>query len=219
MDVTDTLSQSEMSQRFDRLVDSLHELFELSVWRTEADGSMGDRAAWWQLTGQNASDGGPWAHLADVHPDDRSKVRDAWDAAIRTGTHRCDVRVSLHGRYVQARSHALPIRDASGTVSGWIGVTTFLAPPDTANRPLPDASDGHLLTAVQVRGARGLLDWTARELAERSGVSYSTVRRVETRGPRTVRDENLRVVRTTFERHGVEFIVLADGRPGLVLKS
>lgn len=39
------------------------------------------------------------------------------------------------------------------------------------------------------------------------------------RGPRTVRDENLRVVRTTFERHGVEFIVLADGRPGLVLKS
>ena len=74
------------------------------------------------------------------------------------------------------------------------------------------------LSAAQVRAARGMLDWTARELADHSGVSFSTVRRIEAPGRRLTRDESLRAVRTAFERHGVEFVVLEDGRRGLVSK-
>lgn len=219
IDVTAALRHSEISQRFEGLVDSLHELFELSVWRTEADGGMGDRTEWWQLTGQHPPGNGPWAHLVAVHPDDRQKVHASWAYAIRTGTHRCDVRVMVHGEYVQARSRGAPIRDISGAITGWIGVTAFGVAPQVAGKPSSEHGDSSLLSPAQVRAARGLLDWTARELAERSGVSFSTVRRIEMPGPRAVREENLRAVRTTFERHGIEFIVLADGRPGLVSRN
>jgi transcriptional regulator with XRE-family HTH domain len=35
------------------------------------------------------------------------------------------------------------------------------------------------ITPAQCRGARGMLDWTARQLAERAGVSLPTVTRFE----------------------------------------
>lgn len=72
------------------------------------------------------------------------------------------------------------------------------------------------LSAAQVKAARGLLDWTARELAEHSGVSFSTVRRIEAPDRPVMRDDSLRAVRSAFERHGVAFVELSDGRLGVV---
>ena len=37
-----------------------------------------------------------------------------------------------------------------------------------------------LLTSAQIRAARGLLDWTVRDLAERSGVHRDMVSKIET---------------------------------------
>ncbi len=45
-----------------------------------------------------------------------------------------------------------------------------------------------MLTSQQIRAARGLLRWSARELAERAGVHLSTVQRME-RSDGTVRAE------------------------------
>lgn len=36
-----------------------------------------------------------------------------------------------------------------------------------------------VLLACQARGARGMLDWSVRELAKRSKVSHSSIRRIE----------------------------------------
>lgn len=72
------------------------------------------------------------------------------------------------------------------------------------------------LSHAQIRAARAFLGWTALELAEESGVSFSTVRRVEMPGPRAVRDENLAAIRDAFTRHGVRFVTYADGALGIV---
>lgn len=71
------------------------------------------------------------------------------------------------------------------------------------------------LSHAQIRAARAYLGWTALELAEASGVSFSTVRRVELPGPRAVRDENVEAIREAFTRHGVRFVTHADGALGI----
>jgi len=71
------------------------------------------------------------------------------------------------------------------------------------------------LSHAQIRAARAYLGWTALELAEESGVSFSTVRRVEMPGPRAVRDENVAAIREAFIRHGVRLVSHADGSLGI----
>ena len=61
------------------------------------------------------------------------------------------------------------------------------------------------LTPPQCRAARGLLDWSQIELAERSELSESTVRDFE-KGRRTPSQTNLDAIRRTLEEAGVEFI-------------
>ena len=71
------------------------------------------------------------------------------------------------------------------------------------------------LTHAQVRAARAYLGWTALELAEKAGVSFSTVRRVEMQGRRAVRDANIDAIREAFTRSGVRFVVHDDGALGI----
>ncbi|MBL8594529.1 MAG: helix-turn-helix transcriptional regulator [Devosia sp.] len=75
------------------------------------------------------------------------------------------------------------------------------------------------LSHAQIRAARAYLGWTAIELAEESGVSFSTVRRVEMPGHRAVRNENLAAIREAFSRHGVRFVSYADGGLGIAGRS
>lgn len=62
---------------------------------------------------------------------------------------------------------------------------------------------------MQSRAARGLLNWTQNELAERAGISAVTIRNYEN-GRTAPNPATLIVLQQTFERAGVEFI--ANGR-------
>lgn len=86
-------------------------------------------------------------------------------------------------------------------------------PPEPAETPTD------MLSHAQIRAARAYLGWTALELAEESGVSFSTVRRVEMPGHRAVRDENVAAVREAFTRHGVRFVTYSDGSLGIAGRS
>jgi transcriptional regulator with XRE-family HTH domain len=77
-----------------------------------------------------------------------------------------------------------------------------------------------LLTAGQIRGARGFLGWSARELAEKSAVGLSTVQRAETtEGPPSITRANMQAIRTALEAAGVEFIEENGGGPGVRLRK
>jgi transcriptional regulator with XRE-family HTH domain len=54
------------------------------------------------------------------------------------------------------------------------------------------------------RAARGLLDWSQEQLAQRAGVGLSTVRTFESDGE--IRRSNVAAIRAAFESVGVEFI-------------
>ena len=62
------------------------------------------------------------------------------------------------------------------------------------------------------------LGWSIRTLAEASNVSISTVKRIETKtGFERATPANLRLIRTTLEAAGVEFIGGVNDGPGVRL--
>jgi transcriptional regulator with XRE-family HTH domain len=75
-----------------------------------------------------------------------------------------------------------------------------------------------MIISSQCRAARGLLDWTQQELADRAGVGIVTVRQFEG-GLNEPRRATLEVIRRALESAGVEFIQEDGGGPGVRLRK
>ena len=76
-----------------------------------------------------------------------------------------------------------------------------------------------MLTSGQIRAARALLHWSARELAQSSGVHITTVQRMERGdGPVGGTVQTLAKVQRALEHAGVEFTA-QNGGPGVRLKK
>ncbi len=75
-----------------------------------------------------------------------------------------------------------------------------------------------MITPSQCRAARGLLEWSQQDLAERAQVGVVTVHQLEanTSEPRRA---TLQAIRRAFEVAGVEFIDENGGGPGVRLKK
>jgi len=79
-----------------------------------------------------------------------------------------------------------------------------------------------MLTSDQIRAARALVRWSARELAERAGVSLPTIQRIEAAdGLPSTSVKTLDAIRRALEEAGVEFTPGSDdnGGPGVRLKK
>jgi transcriptional regulator with XRE-family HTH domain len=76
------------------------------------------------------------------------------------------------------------------------------------------------LTSEQIRAARMLLRWEQRELAEASGISLPSVKRLETQpGPLSAQERTLTELRKALEKAGVEFIAENGGGAGVRMKK
>ena len=75
-----------------------------------------------------------------------------------------------------------------------------------------------MLTPAQCRAARGLLDWSQKDLANQAGVGIVTVRQVEA-GATEPRRATLVVLKQAFEGAGIEFIDENGGGPGVRLRK
>jgi transcriptional regulator with XRE-family HTH domain len=75
-----------------------------------------------------------------------------------------------------------------------------------------------MLTSEQIRGARAMLRIEQRELADKSGVSLETIKRIErTPGPISAYTATVDKLRRALEAAGIEF---SDGdEPGVRLKA
>jgi len=65
------------------------------------------------------------------------------------------------------------------------------------------------ITTAQIRGARGILNWSQQDLAQRTGISATSIGSIEN-GQTTPRESTLQTIRKTLENSGIEFIGL-DG--------
>jgi len=161
--------------------------------------------------------------LQDVHPDDRQSVRDAWDRALRDGSrYSASFRLLLEdGTTVHTTSLAVAMRDSEGKVTGWLGCG-FRHRNDgglSGHLLAADTAESCLIEPAQVRAARAYLGWSGSELARRAGVSFSTVRRIETVGAQNMREQNLVAIRQAFEKAGIGFVSGENGVSGVFLNG
>lgn len=216
-DVTETRQALQALHQREGLTAALRELFDVVIWTTDADGQVRDEIEWWQATGQRGRVDN-WNRLEIVHPDDRQRVRDAWEQALRNRRrYSVACRVLVGDRYIPVISRASSVLGRHGAIESWVGFTVrqdanFAVGLDLARDVTPPLSPG------QVRAARGYLGWSAEQLAEHAGVSFSTVRRVETPGERGVRDQSVAAIRSALEKAGISFTTGGDGRTGVSLK-
>ena len=77
-----------------------------------------------------------------------------------------------------------------------------------------------VLTGSQLRAARGLLNLSVVELAERTGLAVNTIRRAEaTNGAAPITAANLALLANELEKAGILFIPPDQLGPGVRLKS
>ncbi len=67
------------------------------------------------------------------------------------------------------------------------------------------------ITTAQIRGARGILNWSQQDLAQRTGISATSIGSIEN-GQTTPRESTLATIRKTLENGGIEFIGLEGVR-------
>lgn len=64
-----------------------------------------------------------------------------------------------------------------------------------------------MITGIQIRAARALLKWSAKDLERESNVSWSTIQRMESvDGIPNVNTTNLIAIKETIERQGIVFV-------------
>ena len=76
-----------------------------------------------------------------------------------------------------------------------------------------------MITSGQIRAGRALLKWTGADLAEKSGVAFSTIMRMETAdGVPNGTMKTIEAIKKAFEEAGIDFIGTPTDGPGVRLK-
>jgi hypothetical protein len=117
------------------------------------------------------------------------------------------------GTYRWMHSRAAPIMLETGAVREWVGISSDIH--DLKVWPIV-SGDKAILTGAQLRAARGILNWSVRELSEAAAVSSSTIRRLEEMdGSPPSHEDALAPLQNTLEQGGVEFLFPPSGKPGV----
>ena len=77
-----------------------------------------------------------------------------------------------------------------------------------------------MITSDQIRAARALLRWSGKDLAEKTGLGFSTLMRLEVLdGVPSAQAKTLENIQKAFEKAGIEFIGTPDECAGVRWKS
>ena len=77
-----------------------------------------------------------------------------------------------------------------------------------------------MISGSQIRAARGFLRWSIRDLAEKSGVSWPTIQRLEQEdGVPNTKAQTLLDVKRALEFAGIEFTGELDDCPGVAFRK
>lgn len=196
--------QADLNRAFINLVGG-------KIWRAYPDGRLIETTGWSKITGDNPSQARDWDKLASIHPDDRDLFRDAWSRAIETRSKfEACIRVkTVEGSYVRLRNNAVPLISDEGVLIEWVGCASYLDNDEEISATVE-------FDAMQIRAARAMLGWSALELSRKSGVSFSTVRRMEV-STENIRSTSIAGVRSCLEDQGVRFYSSLDGTLSVAL--
>ncbi len=178
-----------------------------TTWTTEPNGNKPASQGWMDLTGQTVKEASGLGWLNAVYEPDRQATRDSWLKAYATKT-RYVAKYRLICRDGVLRwflAQAVPVLDAHGNIEQWLGALIDIDELGQKHSPPLDLSDfcglsGHLMTA-----ARALVGWSLNDLAKHSGVSVSTIRRIEEATTVTAKKPIMLKLVSVLREAGVEF--------------
>ena len=111
---------------------------------------------------------------------------------------------------MQARGR--PTTDARGSIIEWLVVCVDIHD----QKVWLSSPEALTVTGAQLRAARGILNWSVRQLADAAGVAVSVVRRLEEiDGPPTTFEAIFPLIKQALEDAGVEFLFPPLGKPGV----
>lgn len=154
-----------------------------------------------------------YAWKTTVHPDDLEPILRAWDEAIKSQEpFEFEKRVlQADGSYRWFRSRVAPIRNADGSVRGWVGTTDDIHAEKDWSCPSTQPPTG-----AQICGARGILNWSVRDLADHACVSPAVIRRLEERDDAPAEPETASAqLKAALEKGGIQFLFPPVGKPGV----
>ncbi len=77
-----------------------------------------------------------------------------------------------------------------------------------------------MITSDQIRAARAMLRWSGKDLAEKTGLGFSTLMRLESLdGVPATHAKTLEVIEKTFKNACIVFIGTPDDGPGVRLRK
>lgn len=211
LDVTERQSIAQvMHDRSERLA-VLGKHFRFTTWAADERGAFTSITQWNSLGANSSAQLLDWRWLELVPESQRTDFGVKWKQAIARGrAFTCSVEMLLESR---TRRTTMAIYAAPTSLkesqSRWVG---FIAQRFNLDQTSFEETD---IKGRHIRAARALLDWSIEALSAKSGVSVSTIRRMESDDSCLPRPNTLRTIRQAFEEAGVVF----DNQNGCVTVS
>jgi PAS domain-containing protein/DNA-binding Xre family transcriptional regulator len=201
VDITDQQTALELLRRTQKRLDILAKEFQFSVWSADKNGALTEMQQWKSFGISSPSEVMGWKWLRFIPETEREKAEKVWKNAVAARK----LHVSRF-KLVVPPSHesivlacAAPITNDDGQVVEWTGLILRL---DDAPHSSFNVSE---IRAAHIRAARALLDWSIEDLANRSGISISSIRRLESGDTSSIRERTLVAIEAALTTNGVIF--------------
>jgi PAS domain S-box-containing protein len=142
LDITERKHADEALADREALYRTLAEAMPHIVYTTGPDGDADYvNSRWFEYAGLDAGTSVCFDWLPSVHPEDRDRARQAWQASLATGRpFTAEFRfLRQDGEYRWHSSHALPVRNEAGGIARWIGTLTDVHDVSVAAASLKEA--------------------------------------------------------------------------------
>ncbi|MHC4050447.1 PAS domain-containing protein [Bradyrhizobium sp. 25ACV] len=157
-----------------------------------------------------------WVDL--LHEEEREAALRSWTASVETGRpynveHRLRQPDDTYRWY---RCMAVPVANGDGGIREWMGISIDVH-QEKLSVQHPATSR---LTGAQLRAARGILNWSVKQLAARTGISAAIIRRLEEYNDAPpMPDQTMQILHHVFSDAGVEFLFPSVGKPAVRPRS
>ena len=152
-----------------------------------------------------------WVDL--LHKEEREAALKSWAASAETGRpYNVEHRLRQpDGTYRWFQCTAVPVTNADGSIQEWMGISVDV---HQQRLSIQHAATTRL-TGAQLRAARGMLNWSVKQLAARTGISSAIIRRLEEYNDALpMPDETMEILRRALSDEGIEFLFPPVGKPG-----